>query len=45
MSPTLTPTHPTTALNGLDIRKMVDTVNALEANPALAKFEFRARNR
>lgn len=45
MSATLTPTRPTTELNGLDTQKMVETVTALKANPTLAKFEFRARNR
>jgi uncharacterized OsmC-like protein len=45
MSPTLTPAQPTIEVNGLDLQKMVETVNALKANPALAKFEFRARNR
>ncbi len=45
MSSTTTPTQPTTTMNGLDTQKMVETVNALKANPALAKFEFRARNR
>jgi uncharacterized OsmC-like protein len=44
MSPTLTAT-PATTLNGLDTQKMVETVDALKANPTLAKFEFRARNR
>jgi uncharacterized OsmC-like protein len=44
MSPTLT-VQPTTTLNGLDTEKMVATVTALKANPTLAKFEFRARNR
>jgi uncharacterized OsmC-like protein len=34
-----------TELNGLDIQKMSETVAALRANPALAQFEFRARNR
>jgi uncharacterized OsmC-like protein len=32
-------------LNGLDTEKMAATVGALKANPTLAKFEFRARNR
>lgn len=32
-------------VNGLDTRRMVDTVKALEADPTLARFEFRARNR
>jgi organic hydroperoxide reductase OsmC/OhrA len=45
MSSTLTPTQPTTGMNGLDTGKMVETVSALKANPTLAKFEFRARNR
>lgn len=45
MSPTLTPTQPATTVNGLDTHKMVETVRALKANPTLAKFEFRARNR
>ena len=45
MSSTLTPAQPTIEVNGLDLQKMVETVNALKANPALAKFEFRARNR
>ena len=45
MSSTTTPTQPTTTLNGLDTQRMVETVNALKANPTLAKFEFRARNR
>jgi uncharacterized OsmC-like protein len=45
MSPTLTGTQPRTTLNGLDTQQMVDTVGALKANPTLATFEFRARNR
>lgn len=32
-------------LNGLDLDAMGATVGALKANPALARFEFRARNR
>ena len=44
MSPTLT-AQSTTTVNGLDTEKMVATVSALKANPTLAKFEFRARNR
>ena len=36
MSPTLTKTLVTT-LNGLDTRKMVETVSALKADPTLAK--------
>jgi uncharacterized OsmC-like protein len=31
-------------LNGLDLKQLKDTVALLEAQPALAKFEFRARN-
>jgi uncharacterized OsmC-like protein len=45
MTPTSTPTQPTTRVNGLDTQKMADTVGALKANPVLARFEFRARNR
>jgi len=45
MSPTLTPASPTTALNGLDTHQMAETASALRANPTLAQFEFRARNR
>lgn len=45
MSPTLTATQSPTTLNGLDTRKMVETVDAVKANPTLARFEFRARNR
>ena len=45
MSPTPTATQSTTTLNGLDTQKMVETVSALKADPTLAKFEFRARNR
>lgn len=45
MSTTLAKTQSATALNGLDTRKMVETVDAVKANPALASFEFRARNR
>jgi uncharacterized OsmC-like protein len=45
MTSALTQTQPTTEVNGLDIHKMVETVSALKANPTLAKFEFRARNR
>src|SRR5687768_12552243 len=45
MSPALSATQPATTLNGLDTQKMVETVGALTANPTLARFEFRARNR
>lgn len=45
MSPTQTATLPTATLNGLDMQRMVETVSALKADPTLAKFEFRARNR
>jgi uncharacterized OsmC-like protein len=34
-----------TTRNGLDLNAMNQTVAALRANPALARFEFRARNR
>jgi uncharacterized OsmC-like protein len=32
-------------INGLDAQRMAETVQALKANPELARFEFRARNR
>lgn len=35
----------TTQLNGLDRTKMFETINALQNQPALAKFEFRNRNK
>lgn len=35
----------TVTLNGLDLERMVGTVNAIKAEPTLASFEFRARNR
>jgi uncharacterized OsmC-like protein len=44
MTPTLTAASPRTELNGLDTQKMGETVAALQADPTLAQFEFRARN-
>ena len=32
-------------LNGMDIERMVATVEAIKAQPSLGRFEFRARNR
>lgn len=43
MASTLTPVQ--TERNGVDLEKMTATVAALQANPTLAQFEFRARNR
>lgn len=37
-------TTPTNRLNGLDTAQLVATVDALRRDPALARFEFRARN-
>jgi uncharacterized OsmC-like protein len=45
MSPATATAQTVTKINGLDARKMVETVEALKANPSLAQFEFRARNR
>ena len=45
MSSAVTAPSPVATLNGLDTQKMIETVGALKANPTLAKFEFRARNR
>jgi uncharacterized OsmC-like protein len=44
MSPATATAQTTTKINGLDARKLVETVDALKANPTLAQFEFRARN-
>ena len=32
-------------LNGLDVQAALDTIAALKADPSLARFQFRARNR
>jgi len=32
-------------LNGVDVDRLLDTVKAIEADPSLAKFTFRAQNR
>jgi uncharacterized OsmC-like protein len=45
MSPSITEPQPVTTLNGLDTQKMMETVGVLKADPTLARFEFRARNR
>lgn len=45
MTPTPTATAVQTERNGLDLSQMAATVAALRAQPVLAQFEFRARNR
>ncbi len=45
MSPATAPAQPASRINGLDTGQMAATVEALKANPALAQFQFRARNR
>ncbi len=35
----------TTLINGLDMQAGMDTIAAIQADPSLAKFQFRARNR
>jgi uncharacterized OsmC-like protein len=45
MSSAVTASPSVATLNGLDTQKMIETVGALQANPTLARFEFRARNR
>jgi uncharacterized OsmC-like protein len=45
MSVATTSAETRTEINGLDTPKLVATVEALRANPTLAQFEFRARNR
>jgi uncharacterized OsmC-like protein len=32
-------------INGLDKKRMFDTINAIQGQPSLGRFEFRARNR
>ena len=45
MSTTAPHSHVSGEVNGLDVGRIVATVSALKADPTLAKFEFRARNR
>jgi uncharacterized OsmC-like protein len=45
MASTATTSTVQTERNGLDLSAMTATIAALQANPALAQFEFRARNR
>ncbi|BCS30947.1 osmotically inducible protein C [Luteitalea sp. TBR-22] len=45
MASTMSPAIPQVERNGLDVARMTATVAALKADPALAQFEFRARNR
>jgi uncharacterized OsmC-like protein len=45
MSVATNPVEARVEINGLDVQKMTATAAALKANPALAQFEFRARNR
>jgi uncharacterized OsmC-like protein len=37
-------THTKTNLNGVDVDQLMDTINAIQENPDLARFQFRARN-
>ena len=36
--------HVTTIVNGVDLDRLSGTIDAITANPALARFQFRARN-
>ena len=36
--------HVTTIVNGVDLDRLSGTINAVTADPALARFQFRARN-
>jgi uncharacterized OsmC-like protein len=36
--------EPVTHLNGLNVQAALDTIDAIKADPSLAKFQFRARN-
>ena len=47
MQMTMTQTKPPAAperLNGLNVKAAIDTINAIKADPSLARFQFRARN-
>ena len=35
---------PATRINGLDVEAAMQTIEAIKANPSLARFQFRARN-
>lgn len=36
--------HATSTVNGVDVDRLVGTIDAVNRNPALARFQFRARN-
>jgi uncharacterized OsmC-like protein len=36
--------HSTTIVNGVDLDRLAGTIDAVNADPALARFQFRARN-
>ncbi len=36
--------HVTSIANGVDLDRLPGTINAVTVNPALARFQFRARN-
>ncbi len=36
--------HATSIVNGVDLDRLTGTIDAVAANPALARFQFRARN-
>ena len=36
--------HATSTVNGVDLDRLSGTIDAVTANPALARFQFRARN-
>ena len=36
--------HATSVVNGVDLDRLSETIDAITATPALARFEFRARN-
>ena len=45
MNQAQTTVRATKQMNGLDLAAMANTISALEADPTLAEFRFRARNR
>jgi hypothetical protein len=36
--------HATSIVNGVDLDRLSETIDAVTADPALARFRFRARN-
>jgi hypothetical protein len=37
-------TQVSTRINGVNVEQLGDTINAIQENPKIARFQFRARN-